>query len=97
MHAEHPFIAASWRRQARRLQSLYLLLNRRWAQMEAPPQSLQMLLRRLCSQMEAPPQSLHALLCRLRSQRGRLGGVVPFAVGRLVTKLVNVGRGSAKG
>jgi hypothetical protein len=64
-HSSEPAAARSaWRR----LQSLHLLLTRRWAQMEAPPQSTQMLLTRLCSQMEAPPQSLHVVLCRLCSQ-----------------------------
>ena len=64
-HSSEPAAARSaWRR----LQSLHLLLTRRWAQMEAPPQSLHWLLCRLCSQMEAPPQSLHLLLRRLCSQ-----------------------------
>ena len=64
-HSSEPAAARSaWRR----LQSLHLLLTRRWAQMEAPPQSTHLLLTRLCSQMEAPPQSLHWLLCRLCSQ-----------------------------
>ena len=55
-HSSEPAAARSaWRR----LQSLHLLLTRRWAQMEAPPQSTHLLLTRLCSQMEAPPQSLH--------------------------------------
>ena len=61
---ERAAASSAWRR----LQSLHLLLTRRWAQMEAPPQSLQMLLTRLCSQMEAPPQSLQLLLSRLCSQ-----------------------------
>jgi hypothetical protein len=52
----------------RRLQSLHVLLTRRWAQMEAPPQSLHLLRTRLCSQIEAPPQSLHVLLTRLCPQ-----------------------------
>ena len=48
-HSSEPAAARSaWRR----LQSLHLLLTRRWAQMEAPPQSTQMLRTRLCSQME---------------------------------------------
>ena len=64
-HRSEPAAARSaWRR----LQSLHLLLTRRWAQMEAPPQSTQMLRTRVCSQMEAPPQSLHLLLSRLCSQ-----------------------------
>ena len=58
---ERAAASSAWRR----LQSLHLLLTRRWAQMEAPPQSTQMLLTRLCSQMEAPPQSTQMLRTRL--------------------------------
>ena len=58
----------------RRLQSLHLLLIRRWAQMEALPQSMQMLLTWLCSQMEAPPQYMTHEMYWLRKGPGAIPG-----------------------